>query len=354
MIYNEYFASMNTGSGFCSFFDKIFPPSQLQALYIIKGGSGTGKSTIMKNIACHFKEKGRSVEVFLCSADINSFDGILIDSKVAVIDGTSPHTTDPVYPGAVDLIVDLSDSWNEKILQNEKDEIIDCVSRKSESYKEAYGFLNAGCRIKKEITHLAERNFNYKKMNGAINRFFKQNNLKGKGFKKSVRLVSTVGADGETTLETFENLSDKICCVSNAHGCENIFFDAFYKKIKECELNCVVSYSHTDANQINALYLPEIKTCVVKSRGKENTYNSKYKIFNMERFIDKNVISQNRSKLRFLKKCSDALTSEAIKSFRNAKGEHEKLEKIYSAAVDFKKVGEKELMLIDKIEKLLS
>ena len=120
---NEYFAFMNTSEGFRSFFDDIFDPVVLDAYFIIKGGSGTGKSTIMKKIGDYFEKRGHLTERFCCSSDINSLDGVLIDGRIAVIDGTAPHTTDPKYPGAVDEIINLSECWDKAKLKNRKKEI---------------------------------------------------------------------------------------------------------------------------------------------------------------------------------------------------------------------------------------
>ena len=44
----EFFAAANTEEGFYSIFESVFPPSALDKIFIIKGGPGTGKSTLMR------------------------------------------------------------------------------------------------------------------------------------------------------------------------------------------------------------------------------------------------------------------------------------------------------------------
>ena len=51
-----FFASMNSGDGFISYFKEIF--SSLDRLYIIKGGPGTGKSRFMREAAQQAEETG--------------------------------------------------------------------------------------------------------------------------------------------------------------------------------------------------------------------------------------------------------------------------------------------------------
>ena len=346
---NGYFASMNTSEGFRSYFEEIFNSAQLDALYIIKGGSGTGKSTTMKKIGEHFEKKGFLVERFYCSSDVNSLDGIIIDSKIAVIDGTAPHTTDPKYPGAVDEIVNLSSCWDTDILKASKKEIIKLVTQKNSCYRKGYSFLSAAGKIKREMKNIVCENYKYEKMRHAVLRYIKQSGWKGTKKSKSLRHISSVGPDGVVVFKTFENMSDKICIVKNSHGCEEILFNEFIKQIDEIGLNCVISNDPICNENINAIFLPEVKTCIVMSDGTENLYDEKYKVFNMERFIDKETLGSNRTKLRFANKCYKSLIDGACDSFKDAKKIHDKVERIYSVSVDFDKVSEIAKELIERI-----
>lgn len=98
----------------------------------------------MKKIAKAFADLGEDIDYLHCSADEDSLDGVVLrNRKVALIDGTSPHITDPVTPGAVDKIVNLGAFWNEDGIEANKDEIIDLNEECSEWYKIAYNYLNA-------------------------------------------------------------------------------------------------------------------------------------------------------------------------------------------------------------------
>ena len=46
-----YFASANGYRGFRSYFNEVFAEEGLDKLFILKGGPGTGKSTLMKRLA---------------------------------------------------------------------------------------------------------------------------------------------------------------------------------------------------------------------------------------------------------------------------------------------------------------
>ncbi len=48
----------NTPCGFYSYYNYILPQRKAEKIFCIKGGPGTGKSTLMKKIGRHFVDKG--------------------------------------------------------------------------------------------------------------------------------------------------------------------------------------------------------------------------------------------------------------------------------------------------------
>ena len=140
-----FFAASNSYDGFVSYFDEIFSPKKYEKIYILKGGPGTGKSNFIKNVLEKFKSQEITAEGILCSSDPNSFDGLILErnsKKIAIIDGTSPHATEPLYPGAVEKIINLGDSWNELLLKNNTQKIKELCDSKKTYYKNAYQYLS--------------------------------------------------------------------------------------------------------------------------------------------------------------------------------------------------------------------
>lgn len=137
----------NTPDGFYSYYNYILPQMEAEKIICIKGGPGTGKSTLMKNIAQHFTKKGEDVDLMWCSSDPSSLDGVLIrDRRAAIVDGTVPHVVDPKNPGAIDEIVNLGDHWDEGELRRYRDEIVECSGHISEFFGYAYGYLKCAQR----------------------------------------------------------------------------------------------------------------------------------------------------------------------------------------------------------------
>ena len=127
----KYFAASNSSEGFCSYYDEVFNPEKLYKIYVIKGGSGTGKAFFMKEIAKAAELYGFSVRYIYCSSDAQSLDGIIInEQKIAVLDGTSPHVYEPKYIGAVEVFVNLAEFLDEKILTASRKIIRQIITQK--------------------------------------------------------------------------------------------------------------------------------------------------------------------------------------------------------------------------------
>lgn len=92
----HFFLGANTPQGFVSRFDQLADPLDGWREFIIKGGPGTGKSTLMKQAAKAFEPECSRIEWIHCSSDVESLDGVIIhDQKIAIADGTPPQESDP-------------------------------------------------------------------------------------------------------------------------------------------------------------------------------------------------------------------------------------------------------------------
>ncbi|MGI5874847.1 MAG: hypothetical protein ACOX8R_09385 [Bacillota bacterium] len=134
------FPGNNSVSGFASCYASGL--AGMEQVYIIKGGPGTGKSSFMRRLGEDFLNSGCDVEFWRCSSDTDSLDGVVIPAlSAAVIDGTAPHTMDPLYPGAKETILNFGDFWDEELLTKAKKDIISLTGRVSDAFSESYRHL---------------------------------------------------------------------------------------------------------------------------------------------------------------------------------------------------------------------
>ena len=92
----QYFLGANSPSGFYSLYSELLPPETARAIYILKGGPGCGKSTLMRKIGARMEQEGLETEYILCSGDPDSLDALILPQlRTAIVDGTAPHVVVP-------------------------------------------------------------------------------------------------------------------------------------------------------------------------------------------------------------------------------------------------------------------
>lgn len=337
---NEFFASSNTGGGFFNKFDEIF--SGLKKKYIIKGGPGTGKSRLMRDLASAAERSGHRVEYFYCSSDPDSLDGILIDSSVGMVDGTPPHISEPDYPGAVGEIINLGDFWNRAVLENRTEEIIKLSDEKAKLFAGAYRYLSSVRQLEGYISSVIASAVNREKLESCVKRIIGKS--RGRDGIITVRQTESYSMKGFVLLPAFEKASKTSYLVTGKYNTAHIFFGYLLREAERNKLSAVVSYSSSDPGLLSGIYLPETGCAFVTGEGRQSD-----RIINMERFINNDEIRRYRQRIRFAKKCSSAMAKGAEKCFDEIKNVHFRLEEIYSSAMDFSRKEEFQTALIERI-----
>ena len=153
----KYFSAGNTTEGFVNYFDGAIDTAEAKKLIYIKGGSGVGKSTLMKDIAKKAVILGLDVNEIYCSSDVSSLDAVVIpEIKTAVFDATSPHSKDPEYPVMNGKIFDLAEFLDEEKLRPYRTEIISLIALKKSAYASMYDSLSSVSGIERNIQRQLE------------------------------------------------------------------------------------------------------------------------------------------------------------------------------------------------------
>lgn len=148
----KYFSGSNSGTGFYNSFAGIMPEwERMERFFIIKGGPGVGKSTAMRKVAELAQKRGETVECFFCSGDPDSLDAIrLVERGIVLADGTAPHCIDPVFPGAVEEIINFGEAICREKITEYREEAVRLTLENKQSYARAYTFLGAAAVLEKE------------------------------------------------------------------------------------------------------------------------------------------------------------------------------------------------------------
>ena len=340
----RYFAAANSCNGFVSFFDDIY--KNVDKLYIIKGGPGTGKSKLMRDIANEACNKDYNVEYFYCSSDPSSLDGIIItDLNLGVVDGTAPHTRDPKFPGICDEIINIGDFWKVAALNAKHDTIRELINKKDELYANVYRYLAAADEVAGDIRAITRNAVDYEKLSAAVKRIAK--NIKsGSGYKKEIRILEAISCDGEVNLPTFYDIADNKYVIQDNYSTAYILLRELLCIAEIKNQPVFVSYSPLNPKFETGLYLPEISTSFTIGVNDTND-----KIINMERFIDGDYIKLHKNKIKFGRRCYTELMNGALKYLSEIKSLHAELETIYTSAMDFKRKEDFTKKLLIKIFK---
>lgn len=321
---------------------------------ILKGGAGTGKSTLMKRIAAHFEE-GFGVEKYYCSSDPDSLDAVVVkELKRIIVDGTAPHVFDPIYPGVRQEILNLGEFWDEKKLAPCADEIIRITGEHKKLMERTKRYVQAISSVYADTYTLADDALLRDKLEGFTERLIKKVAPKKNGFTgkiefKSLSALTPLGYKTQTeTLDGYEIYLIRDSFFAGSDRLLRELADAFSSRGKDvsvslCNIFGTPVYEH--------LLVPEMKLGFVTADPLTEINLDGVKPVNMLRFYDKKAVSQRKHRLRLNQKACDDLVSEAAKTMKAALATHDRLEKYYISAMDFTEVRKLVKKLADEFER---
>lgn len=330
----HFYLGANTPYGFFSYYDNIISQYEARKIYCIKGGPGTGKSSFMKKCAQSMLDEGFNVEFIHCSSDDNSLDGILIKEKnVALLDGTSPHITDPKTPGAVDTIINLGQFWNEEKISKNKDSIISINKKISENYKRAYRYLKAAKAIYDDIEEINLKSYDEYERNVFVKEIYDTyfaplpiSPIKGSERKLFASAITPSGFSSRLNT-LFDGYNVKILKGYTYDILERISYFAKERGYDLEKYYCVME----PYKKCEHLVIDELNLAFV-------TYNE------FHSYEDGEVIEFNKKicyedELVYDNKMYKYLLTKASETIKNSKTMHDELEKYYIPNMNFKKIN---------------
>ncbi|NLE24548.1 MAG: ATPase [Clostridiaceae bacterium] len=338
------FPGGNTPLGFYSYYKYIINIEEANRIFILKGGPGTGKSTIMKKIGLDLAKQGYDIEFMHCSSDNNSLDGIVVPKlSVAIIDGTAPHVVDPVCPGAVDEIINLGEFWNQDGIIESKEEILKTGAKIRDCFERAYRYLRAAAQLKADT----EKIFEYALDKGKEAIFI--HDLKAKIFgsgipaktpgKQRLLFASAITPKGPSEFLDSLCIDHKVIrlCAPSGISTENVL-----KCIKDEAVNrgffIETYFCSMSPERIEHIVLPELKISVITANEYHDisdiTSESNSTYF-MNDFFNSDIISDFKRQLDFNRLYTDTIIQKAVESIALAKSFHDELEKYYINNIDF-------------------
>ncbi len=346
----HYFLGGNTPYGFFSYYDYLIEQKTAEKIYCIKGGPGTGKSSLMKKVGKLMEEKGLTVEFAHCSSDPNSLDGLIIKEKnIAFVDGTSPHIVDPKTPGAVDFILNMGTFWDEDGIRTHKNEIISLNKEISALFSHAYKYLASAKCIWDDSNIIYSKiipdNAHEKFADTILNNEFK--NLPVSTKKGEVRKLFATAFTPEGIISTIDTLVENcktyilkgfagnvLNTISNMASSRGLYTENYYNPMEPSSL-------------IEHLVIPQVGIAFVSS----NTLHEfdKGEIIDFNEYYQKDMLDKYSSDILYNDHLIGEIISKTSSTIAKAKKIHDELEKCYIPYMDFKNIDKEYEKLINTL-----
>lgn len=338
----HYFACANSAKGFRNLFSSNL--NALDKIYILKGGPGTGKSSLMKKIGNIFLEQGLDAEYIHCSSDPNSLDGVIFrEIGVAILDGTAPHVIEPTAPGAIEEYVNLGTAWDINKLTPYKKDILYLQNEISKCYPNAYNKFADALAIHDEWEKIYISEMDFDK----ANLLTEATTIKLLGnivLHKDSHVVHRFFG-GSTPYGPLDHLGDIISNISKRYfikGRPGSGKSTMMKKILAVATNrgidAEVYHCGFDPDSLDMLLFPELDVCIFDSTAPHEYEPSRPtdEIIDMyTELITPLTDENNKEALDDIVKRYKSTTAEGTSCLARAKHLHDELEKYYINATDF-------------------
>ena len=357
-VERHYFPGNNTPLGFFSYYKHILGQREANKIVCIKGGPGTGKSTFMNRIAEYFASMDEDIDYLHCSADENSLDGIVLkDRRIAVIDGTSPHITDPVTPGAVDKIVNLGEFWDEEAIAVNKSEIIDLNEETSRWYRIAYNYLSAAKSVYRSLEEIyndaSEDSEIYKVVADIVGSEYGDLDISLKPGKRKKFFASAITGDGVVNyITSLQGDMQRVYMIDSPVGYSNSSFmeivteGAIYRGLDVEVYYCPMC----PEEKIEHIVIPELKTAFVTMNRYHDIQpweipapdesGQEIILIDMEDYMNILNIGKNSELIQSLNEEYDILLNKSVKHLSLARDTHLMVEKMYIPNMNFTQLSD--------------
>ncbi len=336
------FLGANTARGFVSHFADSYSADDGWRAYIIKGGPGTGKSSMMKSLAGFFAEKGERVELCPCSSDPDSLDAVVFHNRrVVIMDGTSPHTVDPAYPGVCEKIINLCDCWDDSAFRGKEKEILRLTRENKALHAHASRYITAAGNLLDSNRKIAAKYVDGEKISRFTKKLAKKMINKADTPQEEIRFLSGITPKGLIFLRgSIEPYYKTVVALADEQGAASeVFFAQLRQELLGLGQHIITCHSTVNPEVIDHILLPELGIAFCS----ENRYTHPEGItrrIHARRFTDTVALAGNKQSIAFNRRAAEELLREAVRLIALAKHTHDLLESYYIKAMDFSKVGE--------------
>lgn len=355
----NYYAGGNTAKGFVHFFESNF--QDLDRLFILKGGPGTGKSSIIKSIGREWRDKGYAVEWINCSSDVDSLDAVIIPHlKAGIVDGTKPHIIEPKYPGVIEEYVNLGIAWNRNQLLQHKEEILSLSNRVNTGFQTAYCSFREGLANHDELEKIYIRNIDFDRAaqltNKWIEKLLPEKSKTGNGIVKHRFLGATTPVGPVDFVENLtEDVENRYFIKGRAGSGKSTMLKQIAHAAEKQGFHVEVYHCGFDPNSLDMVIVRECQFAIFDSTAPHEYFprREKDEIIDLyEETIQSGTDEKYAEEISFWTKKYKDKMDEGIHHLAETKKLRDKLESFYVKAMDFETVDGIRNQINEELKKL--
>lgn len=334
----SYFLGANTPQGFYGLTQRLLDPATARALYILKGGPGCGKSSLMKKVAQRAEERGEAVWRFYCSGDPDSLDAVVLpDRHTALVDGTAPHVVEPTLPGVVERYVNLGEFYDSEALAGQRAEVARLMEAYQGCYRRAYRCLKGAGQLLEDDRDILEtqelKDRIRKRARGIVAREIPKG---GPEADVAERFLSGVTCQGYIErFETVDALCKRVYELQDSYGTAHLMLEELLTAATERGWPVVACPDPMAPQRLRHLLIPALGLAFVTGTPEQPYHSAPYRRLRLDAMAGKEALRRNRARLRFARKVATALMEEGMETLAQAKALHDELEGVYNPHVDF-------------------
>ena len=326
--------------GFCSHYGELLQPNAPFTVYIVKGSSGSGKSTFFKKTARALSELGYPVTLIHCSFDPDSLDGVVCKSlRLALVDGTAPHTLDPVLTGTKHRVISFYEFADCEKLEVYAGEIETLLKRKGACMKRAQGLISPAASLYEQLYSTAGECLLSQKAADSFDRLARRLIPRGGTAPRCAGVfASALTPQGcKTALQLGRAENTTLYIINDANMCAA---SAGLTAVLNCALqrgqSAEVGRNPLCRSAVEYVALPELSLIFCANSFAADFCADNAKTINAARFYDQNALKARKNRIALYKQLISQMTAQAVAQLAQAKQLHNEIERRYSSCMDFK------------------
>ena len=309
---------------------------------LLKGGAGTGKSTLMKRVRERWLRQGRETVSFYCSADPSSLDAVCTaDRRLCIMDATAPHAREARFPAAVERLADLGSCLDGVKLREQLPRLTELTARQQDRRLRAGQYLRAAAVLARQEVQDPENRPSESALLRCAGRLARQafGGERGEGGDRRAYLSGITPDGGVVFYDTLTALCPQVYVLEDDPGPAARLLALLQHKAALAGVPTITCPCALRPDCIEHLLMPSVGAAFTTSDRFHEVDFPVYRHLSMLRCRERPLSAQERHRRELGRRTQQELLAEATELLAGAREDHRREEEIYQAAMDWEQAA---------------